>query len=205
MGSSLPKQFMSLGTKPIAAYSFDLFASLPEVCEIVVVCEAKYRNLFNIRDPAIQLKFGEPGPRRQDSVYNGFQQADTKAEFICVHDSARPFLSVEMIRRALEAASQVGAAAVGMPLKYTIKECESNGMVKHTPPRECFWEIQTPQIIRNHLLREGFEKAMERNLTVTDDLSLVELIPHPVKIVEGSGRNIKITTPEDLMMTAHWV
>lgn len=204
MGSNQPKQFMPLGAKPVAAYSFDLFASLREVQEIIVVCEDTYRDLFQT-EKGMQLKFAEPGARRQDSVYNGFQLADPRAKYICVHDSARPFLSYEMIQRALAAAEQAGAAAVGMPLKYTVKECENNGVVKYTPARERLWEIQTPQIIQPHLLRQGFEKAIENELTVTDDLSLVELIPHPVKLVEGSYKNIKITTPEDLLIAQLWI
>jgi 2-C-methyl-D-erythritol 4-phosphate cytidylyltransferase len=196
MQSPLPKQFMQLGPKPIACYSFDLFVSMPEIQEIIVVCEESFRPLFETQK--VYLHFADPGSRRQDSVYQGFKCVDPKAKFVCIHDSARPFLTDEMVKRALQSADEVGAAAVGMPIKYTLKECEENGLVVNTPPRARFWEIQTPQIIKPHLLLQGFEKAMASKLTVTDDLSLVELIPHPVKLVEGSYNNIKITTPEDL-------
>lgn len=202
MQSPLPKQFIQLGAKPVALYSFDLFESMPEVQEIIVVCEESYRSLFKTQK--VSLLFADPGCRRQDSVYNGFALINPQAKFVCVHDSARPFLTDAMIRRALLSADEVGAAAVGMPLKYTVKERDKEGIVINTPPRHRFWEIQTPQIIKPHLLREGFEKAIASELTVTDDLSLVELIPHPVKLVEGSYNNIKITTQEDLTLARLW-
>jgi len=200
MHSNIPKQFMLLGSKPVAHYSFDLFASLPETSEIIVVCEASYRSSFQKKNHPVNIRFADPGSRRQDSVYNGFKMIDPNAKFVCIHDGARPFLTVEIIRRTLQAAGQVGAAAAGMPIKYTVKECEENCLVKNTPFRSRMWEIQTPQIIKPHLLKQGFEIAMEAELTVTDDVSLVELIPHPVMLVEGSHENIKITTPEDLLL-----
>ena len=200
MQASLPKQFISLGEKPMACHSFEVFLALPEVIEIIVVCDPAYRSVFKNTRQNLRLAFAEPGERRQDSVYNGFQQTDLKADLICIHDSARPFISPELVRPVLTVAEEVGAAALGMPIKFTVKECREGGWVKNTPSRDSIWEIQTPQVIRPDLLRKGFDKALESDLTVTDDVSLVELLPHPVKIVKGSHENIKITTPEDLLL-----
>lgn len=205
IGGSIPKQFRLLGDKPLALHSFDVFFSLPEVREIVIVCEEAFQCLFKRKEGNIDILFASPGIRRQDSVYQGLQQVSSHTKYICIHDSARPFPSHDMIQRALKAAEEVGAAAVGMPLKYTIKECEKDGSVKSTPKRERFWEIQTPQIIQSHLLKQGFEKAIKEDITVTDDLSLVELLSHPVKLVEGSYKNIKVTTPEDFLIAKLWL
>jgi len=198
MGSPLPKQFLKLSGKEIARYSFDCFTMIPEVSEIVVVCEEQYRHLFDCEMPDITLRFALPGKRRQDSVYNGFQAVDGTADLVCVHDSARPFITPQIIRNVLLAAYEHGAAVVGMPAKNTIKEVDDDCMVINTPDRSRLWEIQTPQVLYPQYLRDGFRKALENNLTVTDDVSLAELIQKPVKLVLGDYRNIKITTPEDI-------
>ena len=85
-----------------------------------------------------------------------------------------------------------------MPIRFTIKEVDAQHRVIKTPDRSFYWEIQTPQIIETVLLKQGYEKAYGENLSVTDDVSLVELLGKPVKIVEGAYTNIKITTPDDL-------
>jgi 2-C-methyl-D-erythritol 4-phosphate cytidylyltransferase len=200
MQSSIPKQFMQLGEKPLVLYSFDVFASLPETLEIIIVCESSYRALFQNKERNLNIRFADPGHRRQDSVYHGFQMSDSKAKYICIHDGARPFVTDKIIYRTLGAAEETGAAAAGVPIKFTVKECHENGLVKKTLNRSNLWEIQTPQIIKPYLLKEGFEKVIEKSLTITDDVSLIELLPHPVKLAEGSYENIKITTPEDFVL-----
>lgn len=198
MQAAIPKQFLLLQNKPIALYSFDLFLTLPEVDEIVVVCDPAYRHLFSSNN--LKISFADPGERRQDSVWNGFNKSNADFDWICIHDSARPFITSSLVLSAIEAAKEQGAAALGMPLKFTVKECNEQGWVKNTPSRDRLWEIQTPQVIRRDLLQKGFQLAQELNATVTDDLSLVELFSNPVRIVKGSYENIKITTPEDLII-----
>lgn len=201
MQSDKPKQYLELANKPLALHSFDVLNTMPQVHEIIVVCEPEYRNLFKTTKP---IKFALPGKRRQDSVYNGFQQIAQNSNLVCIHDSARPFITKQIVENALNTAMQHGAVAVGVPLKFTIKETEPNQTVISTPDRSRFWEVQTPQVILPDLLRCGFAFAQEHNLTVTDDVSLVELIKHPLKMVEGSHHNIKITTPDDLQF-AEWL
>jgi len=258
MQSSVPKQFLTLGSKPIARYSFDLFMSMPEIDEIIVVCSPESRGLFIaensklnletavqdgkvVRDfdveslaagsnhsqkvkapPAVsgygskdcvnlpsstavsrlkRVSFALPGNRRQDSVYHGLQA--TSYHLICIHDAARPFIDKALVLRALEAGSQCGAAAVGLPLKFTIKEIDSAHFVQQTPDRSKMWEIQTPQVLHREILAKGFEHAYQHQLTVTDDVSLAELIQKPVKLVEGSPLNIKVTVPTDLPIAQH--
>lgn len=200
MQAPLPKPFLLLGGKPVACHSFEVFMSMPEVFEIIIVCDSAYHPLFSYKRKGLHLAFAEPGARRQDSVYNGFKKTNAKAHLICIHDSARPFISLECVRPVLAAAHETGAAALGMPIKFTVKECDKHGFVKNTPNRDLMWEIQTPQVIRPDLLQKGFNKADQSQLTVTDDVSLAELISHPVKIVKGCYENIKMTTPEDLLL-----
>lgn len=201
MQTQIPKQYLPLKNKPVALYSFEVFLQLPEIEEIVVVCTEEYRHLFSATTK--RITFAIPGERRQDSVFNGLQAIHKDSEFVCIHDSARPHITPDLVRRVLDAGLLYGAATVGMPAKNTIKECNEFAFVKHTPDRSRIWEIQTPQVLRASLLREGFKQVAKKNLTVTDDVSIVEHLKYPVKIVEGDSRNLKITTPEDLLIAEY--
>ncbi len=198
MKALIPKQYLSLRGKPIAQYSFDLFLTIPEVLEVIVVCETRYQDLFKTTNASPNIKFAEPGPRRQDSLFKGLQQISQNSTLVCVHDSARPFITREMVLRVLQEGRVHGAATVGMPIRFTVKERTPEGFVKQTLDRSLIWEIQTPQVTTPELLRKGFEKALAHNIDVTDDVALVELLGRPVKLVEGSYGNLKITTPEDV-------
>lgn len=198
MQSAVPKQFLSLKEKPIALISFDFFAARPEVSEIIVVSDPSYRSLFHLHDEKKQLFFADPGERRQDSVFNGLTKVSEDSCYVCIHDAARPFVKESFFKNALEEAKRHGACAVGMPVKYTVKEADAKQFVQGTLNRELVWEIQTPQVITTELLRECFTHVIANNLTVTDDVSILELMQKPVKLVQGCYTNIKITTPEDL-------
>jgi 2-C-methyl-D-erythritol 4-phosphate cytidylyltransferase len=199
MQSVVPKQYIKLGDMPIARYSFDIFLSMPEVIEIVVVCSAEHKQYFeNHSSDHITVTFAPPGPLRQDSVYSGLTSMRSAAELVCIHDAARPYINTKMIRNVLHAAQETGAAAAAVKVKNTIKQADSNGLVVKTLPREHLWEVQTPQIIKKTLLLDGFAASREKPSIVTDDVSLIELLNQPVQLVEGCYKNIKITTPEDL-------
>lgn len=200
MQSAVPKQYLQIKSRPIADYSFALFTSMPEVSEIVVVCAKEYQSYFQNADNKLTITFAEPGLRRQDSVYNGLQAIQTDASIICVHDAVRPCINSHLVRRVIQAAKEYGAATAAMPLKFTLKQSDENGFVQKTLDRSSLWEIQTPQVIKRALLEKGFEKANREQITVTDDVSLIELLGHPVKLIEGSYSNIKVTSPEDLVI-----
>lgn len=200
MNHPIPKQYLNLHHKPIARYSFELFLSLPEIAELIIVCVPDARHYFHLPESSIPILFADPGPRRQDSVWNGLQAISSSSELVCIHDSARPFIDKLLVKRVLEAGYLHGAATVGMPVKFTLKEHDGSCMVKQTLNRSHIWEIQTPQVIRIPLIKQGFHHAQKHEITVTDDVSLVELLNHPVKLVEGSHMNIKITSPEDLLV-----
>lgn len=197
MGAKVPKQYLPLAGKPLILHSYELFTAIPEVREIIVVCEESYQSLFPVPDLA-RLVFAEPGARRQDSVWNGFSCLASDSELVCIHDGARPLLRMEDCRAVLDAGLRYGAAVLATPVKYTIKSSTPDGFVHQTVDRSNLWDIQTPQVIVPDLLRRGFAAAGD--LIVTDDASLVELLGHPVKLVKGSDSNIKITTPTDLAL-----
>jgi len=203
MNSSVAKQYLELDNKPLILYSFEIFLKAPEIEEIVVVCSPDYQHLFATHTKK-RVIFALPGARRQDSVFNGLMATKKEATLVCIHDGARPFVTHDAITKTIETAKDVGAAAVGMPIRYTIKQVDSSLHVKSTPNRSTLWEMQTPQVIKRDILERGFAHALFHNITVTDDVSLAELVGNQVKLVEGSYDNIKITVPSDLIF-AHQI
>ncbi|CAK9137430.1 unnamed protein product [Ilex paraguariensis] len=202
MGASMPKQYLPLLGQPIAMYSFYTLSSMPEVKEIVVVCDPSYVDIFEDTKEKIEvdLKFALPGKERQDSVYSGLQAVDLNSELVCIHDSARPLVSSADVKKVLKDGWQIGAAVLGVPAKATIKVVNSESFVVRTLDRKTLWEMQTPQVIKPDLLKRGFELVNRECLEVTDDVSIVEHLKHPVYITEGSYTNIKVTTPDDLVL-----
>lgn len=202
MGASMPKQYLPLIGQPIALYSLYTFSQLIEVKEIIVVCDPSYQDIFEGTKEKIdvELKFTLPGKERQDSVYSGLQAVDLNSELVCIHDSARPLASSGDIEKVLKDGWLNGAAVLGVPVKATIKEANSDSFVVKTLDRKTLWEMQTPQVIKPELLKKGFELVNREGLEVTDDVSIVEHLKHPVYITEGSYTNIKVTTPDDLLL-----
>uniref|UniRef100_A0A224XBZ9 2-C-methyl-D-erythritol 4-phosphate cytidylyltransferase, chloroplastic n=1 Tax=Hypericum annulatum TaxID=708052 RepID=A0A224XBZ9_9ROSI len=202
MGASMPKQYLPLLGQPIALYSLYTFAQMVEVKEIVVVCDPSYKDIFEDAQKQIDvvLKFAIPGKERQDSVYSGLQEVDSNSALVCVHDSARPLLLSADVQKVLKNGAENGAAVLGVPVKATIKEADGESFVARTLDRRKLWEMQTPQVIKPELLKKGFELVNREGLEVTDDVSIVEHLKHPVYITEGSYTNIKVTTPDDLLL-----
>lgn len=191
MESSIPKVFLPLKEKPLILHSYELFASMEEIEEIVVVCPEAFHHYF----PKNTL-FALPGKERQDSVQNGFTKCS--GEFLLIHDGARPFITREDVQALLTEGLPVGAATLGAPTKNTIKQVNASSLVEKTLDRSLLYEMYTPQLLRRDLLEKGLQKA--EGQTFTDDVALAELLGHPVKIVTGSSRNIKVTTPTDLKL-----
>ncbi|KAI4296132.1 hypothetical protein L6164_036116 [Bauhinia variegata] len=204
MGANMPKQYLLLMGQPIALYSFFTFSRMVEVKEIIVVCDPSYKDIFEDakgNNPP-EVKYALPGKERQDSVYSGLQECavDLNSELVCIHDSARPLVSIEDVKQVLKDGLSVGASVLGVPAKATIKEANSESFVVRTLDRKTLWEMQTPQVIKPELLKKGFELVNREGLEVTDDVSIVEYLKHPVYITEGSYTNIKVTTPDDMLL-----
>ncbi|HEY9766500.1 MAG TPA: 2-C-methyl-D-erythritol 4-phosphate cytidylyltransferase, partial [Chroococcales cyanobacterium] len=137
---------------------------------------------------------------RQDSVSRGLREVGTP--FVLVHDGARPLVSPEKILEVAEMARRTGAAILAVPIKDTVKMV-SKGLIAGTIPREGLWAAQTPQAFRTEILREATRKAAEDRFEGTDEASLVEHLGHLIAVVEGSERNLKVTTPVDLAIAEH--
>ena len=194
------KQFLTFHGKPVLAHTLLAFSSLPEITELVVVSRREDIPLTEklVADFSIpKVKAIVPGgDTRQASVFAGLLHA--KEDIVLIHDGARPFVEKVKIRELIEALDSCPAAALGVPVKDTIKRVAQNGLVTETLPREELWQIQTPQGFRTEEIIAAHRKAEEQNVSVTDDCALAEYIGIPVRIVPGSYRNIKITTPEDI-------
>ncbi|GAB4815047.1 hypothetical protein N2152v2_002093 [Parachlorella kessleri] len=207
--AAIPKQYLELLGQPIATYSMQTFARMHQIKEIVVVCEPEWREVFQAcyarLSRKLPLKFALPGAERQDSVYNGFQEIDASAELVAIHDSARPLVTATDTLQCFEDALEVGAAVLGVPVKPTIKEVDAGKRVVRTLQRARLWEVQTPQVIRPALLREGFELVRRDGLEVTDDVSIIEALGKPVQITPGSYTNIKVTTPDDMSVAERFL
>jgi len=202
MVSSIPKQYLLLQDKPVFFHSFEVFLSMAEVVEIVVVCDQAYESLFTELQTNKKICFARSGMRRQDSVFSGLQALTSVdgEQLICIHDAARPLINSTMVKSVVEAAEKWDAAVAAVRVKSTIKICDEEQLVIKTLDRTYLWEVQTPQVIRLSLLKKAFDYVHAQNLTVSDDVSLVELVGKPVKIVEGSYKNVKITTSEDMIL-----
>ncbi|MFH1169114.1 MAG: 2-C-methyl-D-erythritol 4-phosphate cytidylyltransferase [Chloroflexota bacterium] len=136
------------------------------------------------------------GEWRQDSVAAGLKRLG-KCEWVVIHDGARPLVTADLIERGLETARETGAAAAAVPVTDTIKVVGDDRIVQHTPSRSHLWAVQTPQVFRYDIIAEAYRQASGE---VTDDASLVEQMGHRVKLYMGSHDNIKITTPDDLVL-----
>jgi len=204
MGAAIPKQYLPLRGNPIATYSLGTCSKMQEFGEVIVVCDPSYQEVFqtfNMNLPkSLPLKFALPGKERQDSVFNGLQEVSDDAALVAVHDSARPLVTEAEITAVLEDAMDVGAAVLGVSCKATVKEASADGMVVKTLDRSTLWEMHTPQVIKPQLLKDGYKLVAEKGYEVTDDVSIVEFLGAPVKITKGSYENLKVTTPEDLLI-----
>jgi len=205
MGSDVPKQFLSLGGIPLLIHALRVFDAATGISEIIVVVPEEDRDhcRHEVLPPYHLKKLTQVvggGPRRQDSVYNGFRAADPHSSIILVHDAVRPFLTVSLVNSVVESAEKHGAAIVAIPMRDTVKRVTSNQIIEKTLDREGLWLAQTPQAFRKALLEEAHHRGQSTGCEATDDAFLVEQLGHPVAIVTGSSDNIKITRPEDLLM-----
>ena len=205
MAHSVKKPYLKLAKKPILAHTIQRFEKNTAVDAIfVIVDEADFNECRkNVLEPYAFTKVQEPvagGETRQMSVYNGLRALSADVDFVIVHDGVRPFVTDETIFACLTAADECGAAVAAVPVKDTIKVADANGFIIETPAREQLWAVQTPQVFRKSLLEEAHRTAQKRQLTGTDDAALVEQLGFPVKLVESSYANLKITTPVDLQV-----
>ena len=203
MAHSVKKPYLKLAQKPILAHTIQRFEQNSAVDAIFVIVDpADFNECHNtVLRPYPFTKVQElveGGETRQMSVYNGVRALSADVDFVIVHDGVRPFVTDEIIFACLTAADEYGAAVAAVPVKDTIKVASEDNFIVETPVRDQLWAVQTPQVFRKSFLQEAHQAAQERQLTATDDASLVEQLGFPVKLVNGSYANLKITTPIDL-------
>lgn len=206
MNSDVPKQYLLLGGRPVLFYALQAFQKAECIDEIILVvgngqidyCQNEIVSKYSFTKVS---KVIEGGAERYLSVYCGIKEA-MDADNIFIHDGARPFIDGTTIEKSLEGVRKWEACVVGVPVKDTIKIVDECGFAKHTPDRGFVWIAQTPQVFKREILVEAYQKLMTLSeVQVTDDAMVVEqMLNKKVKLVEGSYKNIKITTPEDLII-----
>ena len=197
LGGAQPKQLLEIGGRAILERSVTAFLSHPSVDEVVV---ALPQDLLDAPPPYLTsagkpLRIVAGGARRQDSVANGFRAASANTDVVVIHDAARPFASADLIARTIAAAAESGAALAAIQARDTVKRVSAATVVE-TLARECIYLAQTPQAFRSNVLADALASPGD----ATDEAALAERAGHAVRIVEGEASNIKITTPEDLVM-----
>ncbi len=204
MKSEKSKLLLEFDGMTVLERSVRAFMECGAVEQIVIAVREQDRAAFEKLVGGECVTFVTGGATRQESVKNAVAAAgDT--EYILIHDGARPLIQKADILKALEAAQQCGAAAVGVPVKDTLKVLDSEQYVADTPDRSKLFAVQTPQVFRLSLYRDALAKAESDGRDFTDDCQLAEYIGAKVKMVQGSYSNIKITTPDDIALAQYYL
>lgn len=206
MNSSIQKQFLELQGKPVVYYSLDCFQNSPLIEKIVLVtgkdslsyCKKEIVDRYHFTK-VTEIVPG--GKERYDSVYAGLLACEN-TDFVFIHDGARPFITEEILQRGFQGVKKTGACVVGMPSKDTVKIADHRNCIQETPDRSKIWTIQTPQIFSYTIIRSAYESIRKKDMSnITDDAMVAEQESDvQIQLTEGSYRNIKITTPEDLLI-----
>lgn len=216
MGSSTKKQYMLMKDRPIIYYALKIFQEsfIDEIVLVVAPGDQEYCKKEIVEkygfDKVIQIVEG--GKERYHSVAVGLD-CIKECGYVFIHDGARPMVTEEILERALSCVKEYRACAVGMPVKDTIKIADEAGNIVSTPNRNLVWMVQTPQVFDYCLIKDAYhklisqeEKLQRKGIAVTDDAMVVEtLTGHSVKLVQGSYENIKITTPEDILIAENFL
>lgn len=202
MGPEVDKLWLKVAGQPVIAHTWRQFNNAACIDEIVVVVRDGMAGHF--AELARKFSFHKPfrivagGAERQDSVWNGLAALSANAEIAAIQDAARPCTTAELIAATIQAARETGAAVAAQPVADTIKETADGKIISCTVDRSKLWAVQTPQTFRVEVIRRAIAVARERNLVFTDDTAACELIGQPVRLVNSSAPNPKVTVPADL-------
>ncbi len=207
MGTEVKKQYLSLAGIPVLGHVLKIIEKCVFVQNVVIVAgsgEERYCREAVVEKLGLKkvTAIVPGGKKRQDSVYNGLLALSSGTGVVVVHDGARPILDPKYLKTVVEAAVTYGAATCAVPVKDTVKSIDAQGFVARTIPRSKLVLTQTPQAFRYDIIMEAHRRARGEKYTVTDDAGLVEHLGLPVKIVPGDYSNLKITTPEDLIIAS---
>lgn len=202
MGYKLSKQLIPLCGRPAIEYTLRAFQDCDMIDEIDIV--TRPQDINDVAQIAFQFKkvmgIISGGADRAESVRKGIRNTSKRTTHYVIHDGARVMITPDEICRVLNVAFETGAATLGTPVIDTIKVAGENGDILSTPDRSTLWAVQTPQVFARDLYLRAIDYAVEHNLSVTDDCSLVEALGVPVRIVRGEYTNIKLTTPSDVVI-----
>lgn len=206
MGANFDKAFLSLGPKPLVAYSLLAFEACSDVEGLVLVVRRNRidaaREMCKMFGISKLLKIVAGGSKRQDSVRAGLAALPPETTIVSIHDSARPLVTPPLISATIASAKKTGSGVAAHKIVDTIKECGRTGVVSKTIDRAKLWAVQTPQTFKFEILRQSYEQVIADRKTVTDDAGALEFAGHPVQLVEWQHSNMKITYPEDLAVAA---
>lgn len=212
MGADRNKVLLPLKGVPVIVRTLQVFEQDPGCSGIILVVRNDEIALFRKLTGTYRIKkiiaFATGGSDRQESVWNGLnaleEQGTDHQSVVLIHDGARPFAGQERIAEVVETAGRQGAALLAVPVKDTIKQAEGIN-VKKTLERKTLWAAQTPQAFRFSVILEAHQQGRRDHFQATDDASLAEHLGVPVALVRGSYRNIKLTTPEDMMIAEKFI
>jgi 2-C-methyl-D-erythritol 4-phosphate cytidylyltransferase len=196
------KQYAILGGRAVWLYAAERFLNRDDVIQTILVISPEDREYFNFKFASnvaiLGIEVVHGGAERSDSVENALARVKPQADFVCVHDAARPCLVDVWVDRVFEVAERTGAAIFAIPVAGTLKRVGPDQVIQETVSREHVWEAQTPQVFRRELLLEAY--AQRKGFQATDEAQLVERLGHKVTVVPGSPINLKIATKEDLRL-----
>lgn len=192
------KTFAPLADRPVIAHSIAAFEAALSVTEIILVGrEDRLEELRRLATAKVsQIIPG--GVHRQDSVANGLRALSRDAQFVAVHDAARPLVRPEQIEKVLARARETGAAALASPVRDTLKRTDADRFVSGSISREDVYAMETPQIFARELLVQAYAAVASGNISITDEVSAVEQLGHRVGVVPNEQFNFKLTYPADL-------
>lgn len=205
MGYPIPKTYLTFDSVPIIVHTLRIFQNSDLIDDVYLVIQENDKEYatHEIVEKYALTKVREiiaGGKERQDSVRNAISCLTAEHELVVIHDGVRPLLEKEMLEKTIQIAIKEGAAITGVPVKDTVKSLNKSGMIKKTVDRKNLFLIQTPQVFKKEIILKAYAVAYQEQYYGTDDSSLVERLGIPIKLVEGSYENIKITTPEDLLL-----
>ena len=206
MGPNVDKAFLSLGTKPVLAYSLQAFEKCPDIDSVILVVRKDRvdaaRGMAQMFGCAKVKRVVAGGAKRQVSVSNGLDCLSDEAKVVSVHDGARPCVTSELISSTIKSAKRYGSGVAAVKITDTVKHVENGLTVSKTVDRTKLWAVQTPQTFKVELLVKAFEAVRKKGISVTDEASAAELVTKGVRLVPASMPNIKITTADDLTLAA---
>jgi len=201
------KPLYPLAGKKCLSYSLHAFDACNQIVKIIVT--AREEELSEIESVCLEEHLKTPflvvagGATRQESVAKGFLHLPYEADFVAIHDGARPLIQTYQIEKVIGQARRYGAACAAEKVTDTVKRAKENDLVLETVPREDLYAVQTPQVFRSDVYRVSLALAQRDQFSGTDDCSLVENAGFPIKLVEIGEKNWKLTTPEDVSVISH--